>query len=428
MSKRKTLRIFHLLSQRPDSTGSGIYLQAMLRESRARGHENFLVAGIQSYREADIDCIDDDHCRFVKFYEADVSYHLPGMSDVMPYTSSRFCDLSPEDLDEYTRSFSTVIQHAVETFNPDLIHSHHLWIMTSLCKQLFPEIPMITTCHGSDLRQFQNCSHLRDFVLSGCRRIEAVLALMAAQKNDICKLYHLAENKIHIVPPGYNHTLFRAAVKPSPPPVQLVYAGKLSRAKGVPWMLRALAAITAPTWELHLVGSAGGEEKEECLRLAGQLGNQVIVHGAVSQDRFAEIIRQAHILVLPSFYEGLPLVLLEGLASGCRLVATDLSGVRELFGGLSTDCLALVNTPRLRNIDQPYAEDEQAFEHRLTRAIRSQIQAALHQPQIDLSAFQVKIASFTWESVFKQVEENYYRIISSRAGEMKNNFDSDSRK
>ena len=44
----KNLKILHLLSQRPDSTGSGIYVQAMLREAANRGHTNFLMAGIAS--------------------------------------------------------------------------------------------------------------------------------------------------------------------------------------------------------------------------------------------------------------------------------------------------------------------------------------------------------------------------------------------
>jgi glycosyltransferase involved in cell wall biosynthesis len=416
MKKQSTLRILHLLSQRPDSTGSGIYIQAMLRESRDQGHKNFLVAGIQSYREADLTCIAEDHCRFLKFYQSDVSYHLPGMSDVMPYTSSRFCDLSPENLEEYTRSFSVIIQTAVREFSPDLIHSHHLWIMTSLTKQLFPSIPMMTTCHGSDLRQFQNCPHLQPFVLSGCRRIEAVIALLAAQKEEIGRLYQITEQKIHIIPPGYNDTLFKTAAKPSPDPVQLVYAGKLSRAKGVPWLLRALGSIDSPDWRLHLVGSAGGQEKEECLQLADRLGGRVMVHGAVTQDVFADLVGQSHILILPSFYEGLPLVLLEGLAAGCRIVATDLPGVKELMGNFSEDYIRLVKTPRLQNMDQPYAEDERAFEDNLSQAIRSQMQAVLRSPQIDLTAFQAQISSFTWRSIFKRVEEVYCHIVTREGG------------
>ena len=55
------------------------------------------------------------------------------------------------------------------------------------------------------------------------------------------------------------------------------YAGKLSNAKGVPWMLRALARIDNPTWPLHLVGGGSGEEKSDCLRLANELGGRVTV-------------------------------------------------------------------------------------------------------------------------------------------------------
>ncbi|MBA4394732.1 MAG: glycosyl transferase family 1 [Desulfobacca sp.] len=409
--ERNKLKILHLLSQRPDSTGSGIYVQAMLRESRACGHDNFLIAGIQSYREADLDCIDEDHCSFLKFYESDVSYHLPGMSDVMPYTSSRFCDLSSDELDEYTRSFSTIIQKAIQEFKPDLIHSHHLWVMTSLTKQLFPHIPLVATCHGSDLRQFQNCPHLQDFVLKGCRQIEAILALIESQKKEIIKLYRVEENKIQVIPPGYNDTLFGPTAKPSPNPVQLVYAGKLSKAKGVPWMLRALSTIDFPIWQLHLAGSGSGEEKEMCLQLAEGLKDRVLIHGAVPQEVFADIVRQSHIIILPSFYEGLPLVLLEGLAGGCRIVATDLPGVMELFRDFSSDTIQLVITPRLQYIDRPYPEDEKEFEQNLAQALRVQIQAACRQPQIDLSAFQDKIASFSWKSVFQWVEKIYYLVL-----------------
>jgi len=120
------LKILHLLSQRPDSTGSGIYLQAMLREAAAAGYKNFMLAGIQSDQSVALDCIDADQCRFVNFFEADVSYPIVGMSDRMPYASSKFCDLSATQLHEYENAFSRKIQAAVTAFAPDIIHCHHL--------------------------------------------------------------------------------------------------------------------------------------------------------------------------------------------------------------------------------------------------------------------------------------------------------------
>ena len=407
MVNLKKLKILHLLSQRPDSTGSGIYVQAMIREANACGYDNYLVAGVRSDCGDDTDCIEQDKSMFVNFHNADVSYHIPGMSDVMPYESTRFCDLSKENLLEYEKAFSEILQNAVCKFKPDIIHSHHLWIVSSLARRLFPNIPMITTCHGSDLRQFQNCSHLQEKVLLGCREIDVVMALSEAQKKDIIRFYNLSPEKIIVTGAGYNDSLFYLDTKPDPDPVQLVYAGKLSNAKGVPWFLRALQSISSPAWQLHLLGSGSGEEKENCLMLAKELGEKVRVYGALPQKSLAKIMRHSHILVLPSFYEGLPLVILEGLASGCRIVATDLPGTREILGNSDTDFITLVRTPRLRFTDQPYREDEHSFEQSLKKAIWQQINAASKCAQIDLSPIQDKLDSYTWTGIFKKVREAY---------------------
>lgn len=407
---RKKLKILHLLSQRPDSTGSGFYVQAMLQESGLRNHENFLLAGIQADMPADLDCISKDFCEFVKFSGADISCQIPGMSDVMPYESSRFSMLSSDEINEYTISFTNKLKKAIDYFKPDIIHSHHLWIVTSLAGQLLKNIPIVTTCHGTDLRQFKNCPHLQEMVLKGCRKLDAVMALFGAQIKDIVSLYNISEDKIFVVGAGYNEKLFTLVPKPDPNPVQLVYAGKLSKAKGVPWLLRALSTIAFPSWQLHLVGSGSGEECDYCLGLAKDLGKRVVIHGAVSQKDLADIMKRAHLFVLPSFYEGLPLVLLEGLASGCRIVATDLPGISEILGGIQTDFISLVKTPRL-DIDVPYNEDEDLFEKNLAYALKTQFSASLKNPVIDISVIRDKIASYSWAGVFNKVEKIYFEVL-----------------
>jgi glycosyltransferase involved in cell wall biosynthesis len=238
------------------------------------------------------------------------------------------------------------------------------------------------------------------------------MALNTAQKNEVVRLYHRSPKKIVIVGAGYNDNLFYSDTKANPDPVQLVYAGKLSNAKGVPWLLRALQSIRSPAWQLNLLGSGSGEEKEYCLGLAKELGEKVRVYGALSQKELANVMRHSHILVLPSFYEGLPLVILEALASGCRIVATDLPGTTELLGNYDTDFLTLVRTPRLRFTDQPYREDEYSFEKNLKKAIRQQIKAVSKGGQIDLSPIQDKLEAYTWAGIFKKVREAYLSCIT----------------
>jgi glycosyltransferase involved in cell wall biosynthesis len=407
------LNILHLLSQRPDSTGSGIYVQAMMREAASRNHRNYLLAGIQSNRPADLDCIAEDQCAFVRFGGSDISYRIVGMSDVMPYRSKRFCDLGGDEIAEYENGFAKKLKTVVKRFKPDIIHSHHLWILSSLARRICPDLPIATTCHGSDLRQFQNCRHLQKKVLNGCRGLDAVMALSEVQKNEIRRLYDLPSKKLHVVGAGYNEGLFSQSLKPEPCPVQVVYAGKLSNAKGVPWLLRALARIDAPAWRLHLVGGGSGPEKENCLQLAQGMGERVRIHGAVNQQQLAAIIKQSHVFVLPSFYEGLPLVVLEALAGGCRVVANDLPGTQEILGNAAVDVISFIRTPRLQTLDAPFPDEEKPFEARLEKTLRAQMAAAVNHPQIDLSPLKEKLAAFSWSSVFERVQRVYFEAIRS---------------
>lgn len=409
----KKLKILHLLSQRPDSTGSGIYVQAMLREASARKHTNYLLAGIQAESMPNLECIQKDRFAFVRFSGRDISFPIVGMSDVMPYQSSRFCNLTDVELLEYENCFERKLKTIVKEFKPDIIHSHHLWLLSALARRIFPDLPIVTTCHGSDLRQFQACSHLQEKVVSGCQRLDAIMALSEAQKKDIERLYHVPLNKIYVVGAGYNHELFSPAVKPKPEPVQLIYAGKLSFAKGVPWFLRSLSKIDSPAWQLHLVGGGSGEEKEECLKLARNLGGRVAAHGTMQQQDLAKLMKQSHIFILPSFYEGLPLVVLEALACGCRIIATDLPGVTEIIKDIKTNDISLVKTPRLYSIDAPVPEDQIIFENDLENALREQIDATVKGPMVDLSKIEDQIALFSWPNVFERVQQVYFEAMNT---------------
>ena len=411
---RPRLRILHVLGQRPDATGSGVYLQAIMREAAAFGHENIMIAGIQSDSEAELHGVAPDQCRFVRFNGADLPFAIPGMTDIMPYPSTRFADMSAADLDRYETVFARILTETVAVFRPDIIHSHHLWLVSALVRRLFPRIPVVASCHGTDLRQFQNCPHLQRRVLNGCRDLDTALALSRPQAADIERFYRLPPERVIVAGAGYSEALFTPGDKPIPPPVQVAYAGKLWNAKGLPWLLKALKTIAGPEWRLHLVGGGRGRETEECLRLAQALGERVLIHGQIPHARLAAIFQQAHIFVLPSLFEGLPLVVLEALASGCRVVATDLPGVLEVVGDVRTEYITMVRTPRLRNMDQPYPEDLADFEQDLARALETQMAGAIQHPRIDLSPIENKLAAFTWRGIFTKVQKVYFDVLRDK--------------
>jgi len=407
------MKILHLISQHPEATGSGVTLQNIIREAAASGHENFLVAGVSEHQSGPLVGVAADHCRFIRFGGGDLDFTIPGMSDVMPYPSSRFSELTTVQLDAYERVFGDTVKAVVEHFAPDIIHSHHLWLATAVTRKLFPAVPLVTSCHSTDLRQFVSCPHLQERVLSHCRQVTRVLALSDDQAKKITAVYGIDSERIDVVGGGFNDTMFCYSEKSPAPPIQMLYAGKLSYAKGVDWLLRTVAGLKEDNVQLHLVGSGSGPEARTCHDLAEKLDQVVTMHGRLDQEELARLMQQCHIFILPSFYEGLSLVLLEALASGCRLIATDLPGCRELLAGVPKDLAALVKLPAMHHIDQPDPEDWPLLEKRLAEAIGVMAKLACHQSSPPVTDSLQTISMYRWATVFARMEKSYRQALTA---------------
>ena len=107
--------------------------------------------------------------------------------------------------------------------------------------------------------------------------------------------------------------------------------------------------------------------------------------------------RTSDVFVLPSFFEGLPLVTIEALACGCRAVVTDLSGVRPwLEAHIPGAPIDYVELPGMRGVDEPVKEDLPAFESRLADALERAVREGRPAEQFDVSAL-------SWESLVSRV-------------------------
>lgn len=411
------LRILHVIGQRPEMTGSGIYLEALIRESRKHGITCYRVAGEPAGSQAtsaNRPSVDGDS---VLFESAPLDFPIVGMSDVMPYRSSLFSELNGQRLTAYKAEFSRVLDGAVNRFKPDIIHTNHLFLLSALVRKRFPNLPMVTTCHGTELRQFEQCPHLRGFVRRYCRRIDQIIALTTDQKMDIQKVYDIPEDAIAIIGGGYDDTLFTHGPRRlTAGTIQLLYAGKLNRSKGVPWLLQSLMKITDRDWHLHVAGGGSGPEYDMCIDLIRQLGDRVTLHGFVSHRRLAELMKLAHIQVLPSFFEGLPLVLFEGLASGCRIITTALSGFREIFGEARADTVRLIRLPPLETIDRPYQKDEARLIDVLSESLLEMIATARRFPDVDDPQADKIAAAYTWSRVFERTLSIYQAVLNHSIG------------
>jgi len=408
------LKILHVIGQRPEMTGSGIYLEAIIRESQKHGFSNYWVAGVPAGRIHPLKDEPQVKGSFVFFESESLDFPVTGMSDVMPYKSSLFKELKGKRLTSYKSAFTHVLQAAEKQFNPDIIHTNHLFLLSALVRKLFPNVPVVATCHGTDMRQYNNCPHLRCFVKLYCRDLDKVIALTNDQKTDISRLYGIPSNKIVVIGGGYDETLFTRGPKSAAGTVHILYAGKFNRSKGLPWLLRSLARIKNHDWHLHMAGSGDGPEFKNCLDLAEKLDRRVTNHGYVTHRRLSDLMKKAHVQVLPSFFEGLPLVLFEGLASGCRIITTNLSGFKEIFGKANSDTIHLIQLPPLETIDRPYQKDEPQLENMLCKSILNMIAAVKKSPDFDDPQAEKIASNYTWPRVFERTLSVYHDALQQR--------------
>jgi glycosyltransferase involved in cell wall biosynthesis len=390
-------RVLHVLSQRPSLTGSGITLDAFVRHASDAGYEQAVVCGTPA--DADFPRVGEippSRVHPLLFEQGELDFPVPGMSDVMPYRSTVWSSMTTCQLARYRDAWRRHVSAVIESFEPQLIHAHHVWILGAMIRDLAPGIPVFTQCHATGLRQMQLCPHLAREVKEGVSRNDAFFVLHGGHENDLVRALGVERERVHVIGAGFREELFSSEGREGSTGDRLLYVGKYSSAKGVPSLLRAFAALRArrPAAELHVAGTGTGDEAD-ALRVRMEAMPGVTLHGQIDQPELARLMRASTVMVLPSFYEGLPLVLVEAIACGCRVVATRLPGIEDPLARHLADAMELVDLPRLVGPDVPMEEDLPAFEERLASALER---------ALDAGPVAIDASAFSWRRVFERVE------------------------
>jgi glycosyltransferase involved in cell wall biosynthesis len=189
------------------------------------------------------------------------------------------------------------------------------------------------TTHGG--LEFFDVTHTR--LAEKARRADAVMCVSDFGRSQV--MAHVEErhwSKLHVVRCGLEPALFardpQTAREQAPPRLELLCVARLVRLKGHAVLLRALAMLHATGVPIHATLLGDGPSRPELERLAAQLGiaDDVTFAGAVGQDEIASWYARADAFCLPSFAEGLPVVLMEAMAMGLPVVASRITGVPEL--------------------------------------------------------------------------------------------------
>ncbi|MEO8454877.1 MAG: glycosyltransferase, partial [Sphingomicrobium sp.] len=151
---------------------------------------------------------------------------------------------------------------------------------------------------------------------------------------------------------------------------RLIAVGRLSPEKGQAGLLEAFATVSRDHADLRLVLVGDGPEAARLHALAEKLGisGRIRFSGRLSEPDTLREIAAADILVLPSFMEGLPIVLMEAMAMGTAVIASRVAGIPELVeDGKSGLLFTPSNWEELGACMRRLAEDDRLRERLVTR-------------------------------------------------------------
>ncbi|HEV7454636.1 MAG TPA: glycosyltransferase [Candidatus Saccharimonadales bacterium] len=191
---------------------------------------------------------------------------------------------------------------------------------------------------------------------------DRVVVFSEEQKTLVTDKYGVSPERVAIIPNGVGEQFFAGGQRSLGAKPRLLFVGRLDAQKNVAFMLRSLDGISEQ-FETHLVGS--GQLSGELKKLAKKLKlDDVHFDGRADGEELMAQYRKADVFVLPSNREGMPLVLLEAMAMGLPVVATDVTGTRDLVANGKNGLLVpLNNEAALRDALLQVAGDKDIYKH-----------------------------------------------------------------
>ena len=423
------MKILSIIAQKPSSTGSGVYLSELVRCFKEMGHEQEIICA--SYENDIIGTNSEDVGN--KFYTPtynkiifntkSLPIKIAGMSDVMPYESMRYSELASDEkkLSLWMDAFDKKVREVVERFKPDLIICHHLYLLTSMVvsivneneiKSLKPTKTRIYgICHNTDLRQYQQTDLKRDFIKENIVKLDKLFFPSEEHAEKAIELYGLERKKVEIIGIGYNNKIFKnnreewhASLLPTnegsrsfTSTRKLLYVGKVAKKKGVLSLVKAINILNDKNIVLDIIGGAGDkEEYEEILAESKKSVSKISFIMPMTQDKLAIEYNKHDIFILPSFSEGIPMVPLEALACGCKIVISDLPGVKNFYNeNVKCASIKYVELPKLTNVDDASSDELVSFEKRLAKAIKESID--------DKNIYKPDLTNISWDNIAKRI-------------------------
>lgn len=336
-------------------SGSGVYVENMSRALARQGHDVCVIF---------IDNLPFEDkgypfkCHPI-YFTADDGTKPDVQDEVLPFnfpcltTHPRsvfnFRDLSEEQEAQYCDAFRSAIAQEIEEFQPDLIHSGHIWLTSAVAAEF--NIPLVITCHGTDIQGYVATDRFHDYCNKAASAAGSIICISDKNAAEVRENFPGDAEKAITMPNGYDSHVFypeendRAKVLAefgiTKEYKHLVsFAGKFAHFKGIDILLNAAKIYEDEDTATVLAGD--GQLFDEMLELHEQLGlkNVYFIHNQ-PHEKLRKLYNVAEVSLAPSRNEPFGLVVIEANACGTPVIGTNDGGI----AGILTDKTGILINP-----------------------------------------------------------------------------------
>lgn len=315
-----------------DTGGMNVYVRELARELGRLGHR------VDIYTRAHD--VHDDQIYHPYHNVRLIHINAGGVRDMGKLVQYRHLPDFASNLEDFTRGHHP---------GYDLIHSHY-WLSGQVGQWLSQswQVPNLVMFHTLGLIKNRLAiggkeSELRlqteQELVNNC---PVIITATAREKDDLVTHYQASPDKIKVIPCGINLELFQPVPK-SYARHQLglnddrviLFVGRIEPLKGIDRLLAATSQLRGSSPKLIIIGGDDSSQPEvaRLTALSQKLGisESVSFPGSVPQSKLPLYYSSADVCVVPSFYETFCLVILESLACGTPVVATDVGSAATVI-------------------------------------------------------------------------------------------------
>lgn len=319
-----------------EGSGSGVYVGNIAKSLQKKGNQVCIIMPENTIHICDMGNVKVHPVFFKKeeIIQGQLDFNFPCM-DPHPRSNFLFHNMTELQIQQYENAFRKAIEEEIEEFQPDIIHSQHIWIISGLLENY--KIPYIITSHGAEFITYKKTNVFDRYGFSATRSCEKLIYISDENKNEIINKFPDAKEKLVYLKNGYNSNDFfveelnkteilkKFSINKTFKKIVL-FVGRISKMKGVDVLLKSAKLYENEDVLTLIVGD--GEFRQDLNILAEELALQNVVFlGNKSQNDLRLLYNICDVLVLPSKKEAMPLVAIEAWACGKPAIVTEQFGI-----------------------------------------------------------------------------------------------------